>query len=42
MGRTGLGEGEETEQGVGESNVRGKGLFEGLVDTGGALLSKYP
>lgn len=25
--------GERTEQGVGDSNVKGKGLFEGLVDT---------
>lgn len=25
--------GERTEQGVGDSNVKGEGLFEGLVDT---------
>lgn len=42
MVQQGLREGEKTEQGVCERRVKGKGLFEGLVDTGGALLSKYP
>lgn len=45
MGRKGRGGrgrdgGERTEQGV--LREQGKGLFEGLVHTGGALLSKYP